>query len=148
MKHFMILKVFLLLFFTIPNLYSQDSYNIFTLEHFKKSVESLLLGDYDNAIIESTNVLRRDPNSSVAFTIRARAYYEKGVFANAIADCTQALSLDRSNVSAYSIRANSHVKNGDLNRAITDWRAILRINPECSNTEHNIEMAQQQLQAR
>jgi Tfp pilus assembly protein PilF len=152
MKHFKVLMVFFLLFImiflTIPNSNAQDSYNIFTLEHFKKGVECLMKGDYDNAILECNNVIRRDPNSSVAFTVRARAYYEKGVFVNAIADCTQAISLDRNNVSAYSIRANSHVKNDDLNRAIADWRSILRINPDNTEAQYNIELAQKQLEDR
>ena len=152
MKNYRNLTVFALLFFmiflTVPHINAQDSYNIFTLEYFKQSVESLIMGDYDDAISQSTQVIRRDPNSSVAYTVRARAYYEKGDTANAIADCTQALRLDRNNVSAYSIRANAYVKNDDLNRAITDWRAILRINPESIDAEHNIELAQQQLQSR
>jgi Tfp pilus assembly protein PilF len=152
MKHFKILKVFLILFFmvfiTLPNISAQDSYNIFTLEYFKQSVESLIHGDYDNAILQSSHVIRRDPDSSLAYTIRARAYYEKGDMTNAITDSSRALSLDRGNVSAYSIRANAYVKNGDLNRAITDWRSILRINPESADAQRNIDIALEQLEAR
>ena len=119
----------------------QESYNVFTLQYFKQSVENMFAGDYDNAILSSTNVIRRDPNSSVAYTIRGRAYYEKNEMTNAINDCSQAVRLDRNNISALSIRANAYAKTGNLRRAITDWEAMLRINPENAEARENIELA-------
>jgi len=121
--------------------YGQESFNVHALEDFKKSLESLVTGDYDNAIRYSSNVIRREPTSSVAYTVRARAYFEKGDMTNTIADCTQAISNDRNNLSAYSIRAHAYTKSGNMNRAVADWRAVLRISPENAEAQRNIELA-------
>ncbi|MDR1838912.1 MAG: tetratricopeptide repeat protein [Treponema sp.] len=128
-------------FVSVFQAYGQEKYNVHALEDFKHSLESLVKGDYDNAILYSSYVLRRDPDSSVAYTVRARAYFEKGDMANAIADCTQAINRDKNNVSAYLIRANAHAKNGSVNRAVSDWKAVLRINPENADAINNIELA-------
>ena len=121
--------------------YGQESFNVHALEDFKKSLESLVTGDYDNAIRYSSNVIRREPTSSVAYTVRARAYFEKGDMTNAITDCTQAINCDKNNVSAYLIRANAHARNGSVNRAVSDWKAVLRINPENADAINNIQLA-------
>jgi len=118
----------------------QSSFNVYALEDLNKSIESLIAGNYDNAILYSSGVIRREPNSSVAYTVRARAYFEKGDMTNAIADCTQAISHDRNNISAYSIRANAYAKNGNTNRALSDWRAVLKISPENTDAQRNIEL--------
>jgi len=128
-------------FMSVYNASGQESYNLHTLGFFKQCLESLAAEDYDNAIIYSSQVIKRDPNSSVAYTIRARAYYEKGDIANAIADCTKAIDYDRSNVSAYSIRAGAHAKNGNMSRAVSDWKAVLRINPEHTEAISHIKLA-------
>jgi Tfp pilus assembly protein PilF len=134
------LALFLFLFFSAFQSVSGQDYNMFTLDFFKRSIECLINGDYDNAIINSNNVIRRDPNSAVAHTIRARAYYEKGDMANAITDCTQAIRLDRNNISAYSIRASAYARAGNRDRAVSDWQAILRINPENHEAKRNIDL--------
>ena len=114
------------------------------LELFISSLENLMKGEYEQAIADSTNVLRLEPTSSVSLTIRARAYYELGRYDQAIADATTAIRHDRNNISAYNIRANSHVKKGNFNGAIGDWNAVLRINPESVDASHNRERARQQ----
>ena len=141
MKRITPLLIFLLLICTaIPNAAGQENYNPFTLDFFKRSLEYLVIGDYDNAIIYSNNVLRRDPNSAVTYTVRARAHYEKGDLANAIADCTQAIRLDRNNVSAFAIRASANARSGNTERAISDWQAVLRINPDNVDARRNIDL--------
>jgi tetratricopeptide (TPR) repeat protein len=123
---------------------AEEPYNPWALEHFKRSLEYLVTGDYNNAILSCNEVLRRDPNSSVTYTIRARAYFESGYYDNAIADCTLAIRIDRNNIGAYSIRGNAYARKGDRNRAITDWQAVLRINPDNSEARQNIERARVQ----
>ena len=135
------LLLYLCFFVSVFQAYGQEKYNVHALEDFKHSLESLVKGDYDNAILYSSYVLRRDPDSSVAYTVRARAYFEKGDMAHTIEDCTQAINHDRNNISAYSIRAGAYAKNGNMNRAVSDWRAVLRISPENANAQYNIELA-------
>jgi tetratricopeptide (TPR) repeat protein len=146
-KHIKLWVIFSVVFFLNGlNASAQDSYNPFTLIYFRQSVESLLTGDYYEAIQNINNVIRRDPNSSTAYTIRARALFEMGYYAESIADCTQAIRFDRNNISAFSVRAIAYARTGDLRRAIADWESILRINPENTDALQNIELAQQQMQ--
>ena len=145
-KNRVFFAVFLCLAFTaIPHLYGQQqqSYNPIALDYFKRSLESLIVGDYQNAIFHCNQVIRIDPNSAVTYVVRARAYYELNEYDKAIADSSQALRLDRNNAAAFTIRGNAYAQNGDLTRAISNWQAALRINPEIDEARHNIELAQQ-----
>jgi len=137
----------LFVFVTIPHVNAQQvqSYNPVALEHFKRSLEFLAIGDYYNAIISSNNVIKLDPNSAINYVVRARAYYEMDEYDRAIADCTQAIRLDRNNAAAFHIRGNAHGKKGDTTRAIADWQNALRINPELTEATHNIELARSSL---
>lgn len=143
------MRVIFSLFFSIfiftasVNVKGQESYNYYALEYFKKSLESLVIGDYDNTITNSTQVLIRDPNSAVTYTIRARAYYEKGNMTRAIEDCTQAIRIDSNNISAYTIRGNAYIMTGDKTRAMRDWQTVLRLSPDNIEAKRNIELAGQ-----
>jgi tetratricopeptide (TPR) repeat protein len=136
--------LFLFIFISISNLYSQQEYNIFVLEHFRRSIEYIMAGDYYNAIISCNNVIKADPNSVISYTIRARAYYELNEYDRAIADCSQAVRLDRNNAAVYNIRGNAYGRKGDYKRAISDWQMAIRINPNLEEAKYNIEMAMQQ----
>jgi len=148
MKILKIRVIFSLFFFlfiltAVINVSGQESYNYYALEYFKKSLEALVIGDYDGTIANSTQVLIRDPNSAVTYAIRARAYYEKGNMTRAIEDCNQAIRIDRNNISAYSIRGNAYIMTGDKTRALRDWQTVLRLNPDNIEAKRNIELAGQ-----
>jgi len=143
-----LIVLFCLLFSAIPNLYAQrqqpqQPYNAVALEHLKRSLEALVLGDYQTAILSCNRVIRLDPDSAVTYVIRARAYYELNDYDRVIADCTQAIRLDRNNAAAYNIRGNAYGQKNDLNKAISDWQAALRVNPEIDEARQNIELAEQ-----
>jgi|GEM_PF-1769786 len=142
-KRFFLSVILLNIFILIPQAYPQD--NHYALQYLRRSLECLALGDFTNAIINSNQVLRIDPNSALSLVVRARAYYELNYYTNAIADCTQALRIDRGSSAAYLIRGNAYGQNGDYNRAISDWQAALRINPELEEAAHNIEVARRQM---
>ena len=136
--------IFCVYFFTaIPNANGQYS-NPEVLALFRSSLENLMKGDFENAIADSSRVIRIDPDSAISYTIRARAYYEIDQMDRAIADCTQALSLDPRNISAYSVRANAHMKKGEINNAIGDWNRVLRINPDNADARANLEKARKE----
>jgi len=113
------------------------------LEYYKRSLQCMIIGDYDNAIINCNVVLRYNPDSADTYVIRGRAYYEKGDMENAIADSTKALSMDRTNVTARMIRGNAYAVSGRIDRAITDWQAVLRVEPENTEARANIDLARQ-----
>jgi len=128
----------------VPDVYSQQAISHFALEHFKRSVEYLMVGDYQNALLASNQLIRSDPHSAINYVIRARALFEMADFERVITDCTQAIRLDRNNSAAYVIRGNAHAQRGALSRAISDWEAALRINPNIAEARQNIELARQQ----
>ena len=131
----------LIVFCAITHVNGQESFNYYALEYFKQSLQCLVNGDYYNAVHYCTQVLRREPNSAVTYTIRARAHYEIGDMPKAIEDCTKAIQIDRNNISAYSIRANAYARGNDKNRAVRDWQAVLRMNPENTEAKNNLELA-------
>jgi tetratricopeptide (TPR) repeat protein len=135
--------VFSVLFclFVSTSVFSQQDYNPTALENFKQSLKYMMIGDYYNAIICCNNVIRIDPNSAVAYAIRARAYFEMNELDKSLADCNQAIKIDRNNAAAYNIRGNVYVKKGDYKRAISDWQAAIRINPDLEEARFNIELA-------
>jgi tetratricopeptide (TPR) repeat protein len=141
-KYAVFMAVFCMNLFTVI-FQASGQYHATSLTHFKNSLEFLMHGEYEKAIAACNQVLRQNPNSSVTLTIRARAFYEMGDFDRAIADTTQAIRLDRNNISAYNIRGNAHVKRGNYDRAIADWRAVLRINPDFTEVQENLERALQ-----
>jgi len=130
-------------FMGLANASGQSEFNSRALDYYKRSLNYLIIGDYDNAISYCTAVLRLDPNSAATYVIRARAYFEKGDMVNAIADSTHALSLDRNNISARIIRGNAYAISGSIDRAITDWRAVLRLEPDNTDARVNIDLAQE-----
>jgi len=136
-----ILFTLLCFFAGLTNASGQSALTPRALEYFKRGVECMIVGDYDNAILNCTVVLRIDQTSAVTYTIRARAHYEKGDMDNAIADSSQALRLDRNNISAYLIRGNAYAMTGNIDSAITDWRAVLRTDPENTDAKRNIDLA-------
>jgi tetratricopeptide (TPR) repeat protein len=132
----------------VPQAFGQQAYNHHALEHLRRSLNFLVEGDYYNAVLASNQLIRADPNSSVNYVIRARAFFEMNDFERVIADCTQAIRLDRNNSGAFVIRGNAHAQRGDLTRAISDWEAALRLNPNIEEARQNIELARRQREAR
>jgi tetratricopeptide (TPR) repeat protein len=88
---------------------------------------------YDLAIEDLTQAIRLDPNSSVAYVERGRAYSDKGDYDRAIADYNQALRINPDLAVAYNNRGNAYYNKGDYDRAIADYTQALRINPNYSN---------------
>lgn len=135
--------VFFAVFLVMPVCsYAQESYNHYALEYFKKCLECLMSGDYDNAIINCSQVLKRDPNSAVTYTIRARSYFEKGDMTRAIEDCSKAINIDKNNVSAFIIRAKAYSGKNDNNRAIKDWLTVLRLSPDNEEAKQFLELVE------
>jgi len=133
--------LFLSFFTVVSSISGEETYNYYALEYFKKSLECLVTGEYNNAINYCNQVIVRDPKSAVTYTIRARAYFEKNDMNSAIRDCTQAIKLDNKNISAYFIRGNAYAKEGKIGMAVTDWQAVLKLDPENESARHNIELA-------
>lgn len=142
-KWILIISVCTFMLTFIPDIHGQN-YNPNTLDFLKRSLNFLMAGDYQNAIISCNEVIRRDPHSALNYVLRGRAYYELTEYDKAIADFSHAIRLDRNNTSAFVLRGNSHRQMGDITKAVTDWEAALRINPDNPEAKRNLELARPQ----
>jgi tetratricopeptide (TPR) repeat protein len=84
---------------------------------------------YDKAIEDYTQAIRLDPNSSIAYRERGKAYSDKGDQDKAIADYTQAIRLDPNYALAYNGRGAAYNNKRDYDRAIADYTQAIRLNP-------------------
>src|SRR5262249_20586272 len=94
-------------------------------------------GDYDRAIATTSEVMRLDPKSALAFISRGVAYERKGDMDRAIADYSEAIRLDPNNALASSNRGIVYAKKGDNDRAIADYNEAIRLNPNDANAFGN-----------
>ena len=63
-------------------------------------------GEYDKAIADLTEAIRREPHSAVAYTNRARAFLAAKLFDKAMADLEQAVRLDPLDAKARLVRGD------------------------------------------
>ena len=142
---YVFIALFVIIFLTsIPHVDAQQTTNPTVVEYFKRSLEYLMVGDYNNAVAYCNQIIRIDPNTALYYVIRARAHYELDNLDNAIADCNQTLRLDRQNATAYTIRGSSYAKQGNYTRAMQDWQSALNLNPIIEEARRNLETASQQ----
>jgi tetratricopeptide (TPR) repeat protein len=95
------------------------------------------MGNWDQAIIDYTAVLRINPNNAAAYTNRGWAYLEKRMYDQAIEDLNVALRLDPSIAAAYSNRGWAYLEKGMYDRAIGDLNTALRLNPSMAAAYSN-----------
>jgi len=87
-------------------------------------------GDYDRAIANFNEAIRRDPKYAFAFSQRGLSYSRKGDYDRAIADLNEALRLDPKIAFALSQRGLIYGNKGDLDQAIIDYNEAIRLNPK------------------
>jgi WD40 repeat protein/tetratricopeptide (TPR) repeat protein len=90
--------------------------------------------EYDKAIADYTEAIKREPKLADAFGHRAHAYEAKGDDDRAIADCTAALKLDPKLFIAYHTRGLSYVHTKYFENAIEDLTAAIQLDPKSSQS--------------
>jgi tetratricopeptide (TPR) repeat protein len=83
----------------------------------------------EKVIAESSETLRANPRSPLAFYQRAEAHFRTGDLDRAIADCTEALRLDRTLFCAYGVRGTAWKRKGQHDKALADLNEALTWNP-------------------
>ena len=94
-------------------------------------------GEYDNAIIDYTEVIRLDSTYASAFNFRGVAWDSKGEYGNAIKDFNEAIRLDPKYILGYYNRGNTWTKKGDYDNAIKDFTEAIRLDPKYVNAYNN-----------
>jgi tetratricopeptide (TPR) repeat protein len=83
--------------------------------------------EYDEAIADYGEALRRNGRHAVAFYDRGTAYRMKRDYDNAIADYDQAIALDPRYEDAFVNRGVAYAGKGDLDRAISEYTTALML---------------------
>jgi tetratricopeptide (TPR) repeat protein len=98
----------------------------------ERGIEFNAKRDYDNAIVDFTEAILRDPMLAEAYGQRGHSYEAKGQYDLAIADCTAALKLDPKLFIAYHIRGLALTYKKHFDTAIKDFTDAIQLNPKSS----------------
>jgi tetratricopeptide (TPR) repeat protein len=86
--------------------------------------------EYDRAIQDLDQAVRRDPNYAPAFQSRGTAYSLKGEYERAIGDFNQAIRLDPKSATSFYARGGAYNVQGQYDRAIQDFDQAIRLKPD------------------
>ena len=94
-------------------------------------------GDFDIAILDLTEAIRRSPDLAGAYFWRAWAHKERGAFEFAIADFTQVIRINPNDSSAFNNRGFAFARMGDDESAMADYIQAIRIDPNNAAAYNN-----------
>ena len=86
--------------------------------------------DYDQAIADFTEAIRRDPRLAVAYADRAIAFAMKGDLIQASADVKEALRLDPNSAVTYYARGEIAFETGRYEQSIADMSKAIELDPK------------------
>jgi len=99
-------------------------------DFYRRGQRYALNGDFDHAIEDFSEVIRRDPKHAGALNDRCWARGVIGDLYDAIKDCDQALEIAPNYMDAFDSRGMVNLKLGNLDKSIADYDAALRIDPK------------------
>ncbi len=101
---------------------------------------------YDKAIADFSESLRKNPRNAGALNNRGQASYLKGDYRAAIQDFSAAITIDPKNFLTLNNRALAHIELEDYNLALTDLQAALKLVPEYPEALNNRGIVHQKMQ--
>lgn len=119
------------------SLKTSDPEKIHSLSFFSRGMVRLKKEDYDRAIADFNEAIRRNPVDQLAYNNRGLAYSHKGDYTRAVEDYTEAIRLNPKDASAYSNRGNTYSYMGDYDRAMKDFNKAVRLTPKDSRVYNN-----------
>lgn len=102
-----------------------------------RGVALLAQKEYDKAILDFSESLRREPKNAGAFNNRGQCHYLKGDYASAIQDFSTALRLDPKHFLAKNNRALAYIASTNFPAALSDLQAALQQVPEYPEALNN-----------
>ena len=116
----------------------------------KAGNEAYALGDYDEARAAFQQAMLENADSPIAPYNLGTALYRKGRFSEAILAFQESLSRHGGQTEdlpelpyLYYNLGNAQFKTGDIKRAIESYKHALRLNPEDTDAQYNLALAQQ-----
>lgn len=110
--------------------------------------EAYLYGNYDKAQNAFREATFQKPDNPIAHYNLGTVLYRKGEFSEAVQAFRESLARHRGNTEKtpdqahiYYNLGNAQFKAGDLRRAIEAYRHSLRLNPQDTDTQHNLALA-------
>ncbi|RKU23789.1 hypothetical protein C6499_17830 [Candidatus Poribacteria bacterium] len=110
--------------------------------------EAYLYGDYDAAQTAFQEATFQKPNNPIAHYNLGTVLYRKGKFSEAVEAFRESLATHGGNTEKapdqahiYYNLGNTQFKAGDLRSAIEAYRHSLRLNPQDTDTQHNLALA-------
>ncbi len=100
---------------------------------FKEAVAESKRGDFSQAIVDYTKVLKISPYSASAYYDRGLAYYKSGNLSYAVADFYKAIEFNPDYSKAYSARGLALYKLGNSHQAMADLSKAIEMNPNDVN---------------
>jgi tetratricopeptide (TPR) repeat protein len=85
--------------------------------------------DYDHALTDCNEALKREPNSAIGYNRRGLVWYQKNDYDRAIADFDRAIRIDSQFAYAYFNRGLAWQAKGDSGRADSDNAEAIRLDP-------------------
>ena len=104
-------------------------------ELFSASINMILSGKTDEALVLSSNILKIDPQSAIAFMIRSNAMQHKGKIHQALTAAQQAMNLAPDNPDAHFSLGIIWFSTGQFEKAITEYREALQLAGQASNQD-------------
>jgi tetratricopeptide (TPR) repeat protein len=95
---------------------------------YMRAIIKLFLKKYDEAIVDFSFYIEKNPGNPGAILFRAESFIGKREFENAINDIEKILQKDKKNASAHSKLGVVYSKKGDFNNAILEHKKALSLN--------------------
>lgn len=108
-----------------------------SVDYFQRGQSNYEKGDYDLAIQNWTEAIRRNQNKAAAYGNRGLAYAAKGKHDLAMRDLTEVIRLDPKNAAAYYNRGIAYAEKDEYNLAIRDCTEAIHLDPKYAAAYYN-----------
>jgi S1-C subfamily serine protease len=108
---------------------------------YRTGLESLWLGNYDNAVGYFENAVNKNPRRAEAWVQVGYCKLKQGKSQEAIRAYQQALQLKPDNAEVHNKLGDAYYYAGRLREAIESYTEAERLGPECAETYYNLAIA-------
>ena len=85
--------------------------------------------DFNRAIADASEALRREPENAIAFAIRAAGHIRNNHLERALADLMESLRLAPQSTTVRNVNGSYHLARGDHQRALAELNEAIRLSP-------------------
>ena len=101
-----------------------------TESYYNRGMTNYEKGEYDKAIADFSEAIKREPDHADAYYNRGNAYCYEVDYDKAITDYTKAIALNPTHAEVYYKRGRIYAEDGDYEEAIADFSLTIALNPE------------------